>query len=225
MSPMPSISPESPGAAWPHAAAAQPIAKSTVKRARARANAIVKAPSRCRARARRGAGRHGKALRAQVGVDARIAAAEMPVGFRWIERIADAQDVIVIALRDPRIVGSAGLQEGFEGIVVEDLRPQVTVIAGRILIAREHMSELRRAVTHHNFLRHPEGAERVAFEAVRINGRTARQMQLHVDDRAGQILDGLKARIEGMGALDLLHQICGYRLPATIVDAEPAQDF
>src|ERR1700704_3796061 len=136
MSPMPSGSPASPGDAWPRAAEAQAIARSTARSARARTNAIVKAPSRRGARARRGGGRHGKALRAQVGIDPRIAAAETPVSLRRIERIADAQDLIVIALRHPWIVGAAGLQEGLEGIVVEDLRPQVAVITRGILIAR-----------------------------------------------------------------------------------------
>src|SRR5882762_7240562 len=116
MGPMPSVSPESPGSAWPRAAEAQAIAKSAATTAGTPADSILKAPSRCAANARRGAGRHGKALRAQVGVDTRIAAAEMPVSLRRIERIADAQDVIVIALRDPWVVGPAGLQERIEGV-------------------------------------------------------------------------------------------------------------
>src|SRR5262249_23468178 len=59
-------------------------------------------------------------------------------------------------LCDRGIEDVAGLLERTERIGIHHLRPHVAVVAGRIVIAREDMPELRRPVPHRNLRGHAD---------------------------------------------------------------------
>src|SRR5256885_11544780 len=88
----------------------------------------------------------GKTAFAQERIHRGHPAAERPVGLGWVARAAGRIDVVAQALRHSRIEYVAHLLEGVEGIRVEHLGPQKAVVAGRIMVAREDVLEVRRAV-------------------------------------------------------------------------------
>ena len=58
----------------------------------------------------------------------------------------------------------AALLEGREGIGVEHFRPHVAVIGRRIAAAGEDMTEMRRAVAHHDLVGHADARQRFFLE-------------------------------------------------------------
>src|SRR5690349_24794637 len=70
------------------------------------------------------------------------------------------------------------------------------------------MVELRGAMAHRDFTRHAERIKRLALEALGIDWDAAGEMQLHVDEGAGQVFDRGESLIEIPGASDLLYK-CG----------------
>src|SRR5688572_17230687 len=111
----------------------------------------------------------------------RVAAAEVTVSFRGVDRVADGEDVLDEALPHLLVVRSFAFGECTVSVRRDHVRPEIAVISGRIAIARERVPELRRAVAHHQLPRHPESRERFALEFVRIDLLRAGQVQLHVD--------------------------------------------
>ena len=85
------------------------------------------------------------------------------------------------------------------------------------------MPELRRAVAHHHLRGHAQRRQRFAFERVGIDGLAASQVQLHVDECAGEILHGAEAFVERFRARYLRCQLCGHGLAGLHVARELVQ--
>ena len=87
------------------------------------------------------------------------------------------------------------------------------------------MTELRRAMTHHDLGRHAEADERLALEGIGIDASIGRgcQVQLHVDERCRKIFHCREALIEGFGALDLgdrfVEEVMQHRSNIEMIDA------
>jgi hypothetical protein len=120
----------------------------------------------------------------------------------------------------------AGLLEGVEGVGVEHLRPHVAVVARRVVVAGEDMAEVRRAVPHHDLLRHADAVERRPLEDRRVKVVGAFQrMVVEVDDRRGSVLDRHEALVEHPRRLELGDQRVRHRLPGAVVDREGLLDL
>ena len=79
------------------------------------------------------------------------------------------------------------------------------------------MIELRQPVAHHDFFRHADCGQRFPLELVRIGNRGFAVMQLHVDDRRGQIFHRREALVEGLRRLDLVDQFFRDRLTGLVM--------
>ena len=126
------------------------------------------------------------------------------------------------------VVGAAGLGERLPGVGGQGVGPEVAVIAGGVAVGREDVREVRRPVAHDDLFRHAQRRERLALEPVGIDRHAAargREVELHVDERAGQELDGREALVERRGALDLGHQLARHRLPGLDVEGEAVEHF
>ena len=86
----------------------------------------------------------GKAAFAHQGLGVDVAAAEVAEGDVRRHGIADALNEVVIALGDRLVVRATGCGEGLEGVRSQRIGPDVDVVAGRIAVAREDMTELGR---------------------------------------------------------------------------------
>src|ERR1700722_1685555 len=91
------------------------------------------------------------------------AAAKGSIGFVIVATAASRIDEIIEPLGDVRIKDVATLLERFEAIGVENFRPEIAVIGGRIA-ARKNMLEVRRSVTHADRVGHADPREFLAFE-------------------------------------------------------------
>ena len=169
--------------------------------------------------------RHREAALAHQRVDAGVAAAERAVAVGRVDRVADREHVVAQPLGDGLVAGAAGLGEGLPGVRGQRVGPQVAVVAGGVAVAAEDVHELRRAVAHDDLGRHAERGQRLALERVGVDRAAAREVQLHVDQRARQVLDGLEALVELVGALDLLDQRLRDRLAGLVVQREAIEDL
>ena len=85
------------------------------------------------------------------------------------------------------------------------------------------MAELRGAVTHDDLMRHLQLGQLLTLELVRIDIHVAGQVQLHVDQRRGQVFGRAEALAELAGRLDLVDQGLRDRLAGLIVQGELVQ--
>src|SRR5690606_36739769 len=167
--------------------------------------------------------RHGGREEAAVAherVDAGVAAAERAVALGGIDRVADGEDVAVQPLGDLVVVEPAGLAERLRRVGRQHVGPEVAVIAGRVAVAPEDVQEVRHPVAHHDLARHPELGERLALEGVGVDGSVAREVHLHVDQRAREVLRRREALVEGRRALDPVDQLLRDRLARLVMDRE-----
>ena len=68
------------------------------------------------------------------------------------------------------------------------------------------MGKLRRAVAHHQLVGHAHLGQGFALKLVGVNFLGSCQVQLHVDERAGQKLGGREALVERAGLVDTVYQ-------------------
>ena len=89
------------------------------------------------------------------------------------------------------------------------------------------MTELRGAMTHHDLAGHTERSQGLALELVGVDPGAGlrREVQLHVDQCAGEVLDGGEALVEVLGALDLGDELGRDRLAGLVVDGVALEDL
>ncbi len=71
----------------------------------------------------------------------------------------------------------------------------------------------------------PSSASVSRSNCVGIDRHVAGQMQFHVDQRAGQILDRVETLVERLGLLDLVQQFLRHRFARLVMDRELLQDL
>ncbi len=121
------------------------------------------------------------------------------------------------------IVRTLRLGECFERIGRERVRPEVAVVTGGVRVARKDVAELRRPVAHHDLARHAERGERLLLECVGVDVASAREVEFHVDERAGQVFDRGETLVEGGRLVDLGDELLGNRFASLVVECEPIQ--
>ena len=106
-------------------------------------------------------------------------------------------DEIMQPPRDAGIENIAALLKRLEAVGVENLRPQIAVIAGRIAVARKDMLEMRRAVAHRNRVRHADARQLLSLESDDVEVLRRRiEMEAEIDQRRGGIFDRGEALVE-----------------------------
>ena len=151
--------------------------------------------------------------------------AEFDVELHRIARIAGLEHALQAGRRF-RMKGIAGLGESVKTVGVEHFGPQVGIVASRVAAAAKQMLEMRRAVTHADFGRHAEAGEGFGFEGLDVQGfRRGVQMQLHVQDGAGEEFDGGKTLVEGAGGEQAVDQVVGDGLAGFVVAGVSAQSL
>ena len=85
------------------------------------------------------------------------------------------------------------------------------------------MLELRGAVAHRQLGRHAQPGQFLALEGVGVDVGVAGQVQLHVDQRRGQVFGDIEALAEGPGLVDLVDQDLRQRLAGLIVQGKAVQ--
>ena len=123
------------------------------------------------------------------------------------------------------VVEAAGLDERFSRIGGEGIGPEITVVAGRVTVAGEEMTELGQTMAHDDLRGHAQPRQFVPFEGCRIDRPITGQVQLHVDQPAGQVFGGGKALVEGGGRLDPLHQRGWHRFAGLVMPRKTLQQL
>src|ERR1700722_17496595 len=119
----------------------------------------------------------------------------------------------------------AALFERLEAVGVENLRPQIAVIGGRIT-AGENMLEMRSAVTHGDPVGHADPLEFPPLERDHVHIRWRRiEMELEIDQRRRGILDRGPALIELARPEKLAKQRLGHGLARLVMQREAPQHF
>src|ERR1700685_3961637 len=95
------------------------------------------------------------------------AAAEGLVGVGGIARAAGGVNRLLQPLGGRRIENIAGFFKSLECVGVENLRPHVTVVAGRISAAGEYVTKMRRTMAHDDLFGHVDARKRTAFAVSR----------------------------------------------------------
>src|ERR1700733_5242137 len=138
------------------------------------------------------------------------AAAKALISRLVVARGAGRIDEIVQLPGHLRIEDVPALFERLEAVGVENLRPQIAVIGGRIA-ARENMLEMRSAVTHGDAFGHADPLEFLLLERnhIYIRGPWI-EMEFQIDQRRRRILDRgpaliVLARLEKLAEQRLRH--------------------
>ena len=94
-------------------------------------------------------------------------------------------------------------EEGVEAVGIEDLGPEVGVVAGGVAAAGEDVLEVGRAVAEADFVGHADLGEVLGFETFDVDrGRVGMLMEGHVDEGGGCVFDGGEALVEASGGQD-----------------------
>src|SRR6187549_2837746 len=78
---------------------------------------------------------------------------------------------------------------------------------------------MRKPMAHHDLAGHADALELGPLERGDVESVDGRfSVKRHVDERARRVLDGLEALVEAPRALELLDELCGYRLSRHLVN-------
>jgi hypothetical protein len=152
-------------------------------------------------------------------------AAEGAIGRGGIAGVAGRIDVVAQPARQRRIEHVAGFLESGKRVCVEHLGPQIAVVARRVAaFAGEHVLEVGRTVTQHDFVRHGHARARARLDGAGV-GRRASVVEVEIDEGGGEVLGGHEALVEAARGDQARHQVLGHRRAAAMVEREAPKDL
>src|SRR5687767_4036679 len=97
----------------------------------------------------------------------RITAPELTKCFGAIRRVAGREDELLHLLGRGLVKHVTHFEERFTRVRVHDLRPKIAVVAGRIIIAREQVQELRQSMPERDLFRCTDPRQDLLLERLR----------------------------------------------------------
>ena len=111
---------------------------------------------------------HDESLLLQHGLNRGVTPFELAVRLRRLDAVAAAVDPLAQACRGRRIKDVTALDEGVEGVGIENLRPQIDVVCRRVAGRREEVLEVRWPVAHDDALWHVEALQLLLLKLLNI---------------------------------------------------------